>query len=66
MRIDRVRLIAKMVELDMSVNTLVKKSGLSRCTVSAVRTGKACSTKTAIKIANALGVDVADIVGKED
>ena len=65
MRINRVRLIAKMAELDISVNSLVEKSGLSRCTVSAVRAGKTCSTKTASKIATALGVDVAEITKEE-
>ena len=65
MRINRVRLITKMAELDMSVNALVEKSGLSRCTVSAVRTGKACSSETATKIAVALGVHLEEII-KED
>lgn len=66
MRINRVCLIAKMAELDMSVNTLVEKSGLSRCTISAVRTGKTCSTETAIKIADALGVTVREIIKEEN
>lgn len=64
MRINRVCLIAKMAEMEMSVNTLAKKSGLSRCTISAVRAGKACSTETATKIAEALGVQLEEV--KED
>ena len=61
MRINRVRLIAKMAENEMSTTALAEKSGLSRCTVSAVRSGKACSTGTALKIASALGVQLKEI-----
>lgn len=65
MRIDRVKLIAEMARQDITSIQLAEKSGVSRVTVSAVRGGKACSTSTADKIAQALGVPVESIISKE-
>ena len=56
MRIDRVKLIAEMARRDISCNRLVELSGVSRMTITAVRSGKSCS---------GLGVDVADIIKEE-
>ena len=65
MRIDRVKLIAEMARRDLKVNELAAKAGISRMTVTAVRGGKTCSASTAAKLADALGVSVAEIVKKE-
>ena len=64
-RIDRVGLIAEMARKNMSCNQLVELSGVSRVTITAVRTGKSCSMKTAEKLAAGLGVSVADIIETE-
>lgn len=48
----------------MSLKELAGKAGLSLNTVSAVANGKSCTTITAGKIAKALGVSVAELVGK--
>ncbi len=50
-RIDRVKLIAEMARQDMTVNKLVELSGLSRVTVTGIRSGKSCSRATADKLA---------------
>lgn len=65
MRIDRVKLIAEMARQDMTVNTLVEKSGVSRMTITSVRSGKSCSDQTAAKISKALGVDIREIMKEE-
>ncbi|MDY3014505.1 MAG: helix-turn-helix transcriptional regulator [Evtepia sp.] len=63
MRIDRVRLAAEMARGDLTVNKLSEKAGVSRATVTAVKSGKSCSRETAEKLAAVLG---RDIVEKED
>lgn len=66
MRVDRIYLIAKMAEKDMTLKRLCSITGVSRATLSAVRNGKKCSEDTGRKIAAALGVDVAEIVEMGD
>ncbi|MBE5980337.1 MAG: helix-turn-helix transcriptional regulator [Paenibacillaceae bacterium] len=61
MRVNRKKLLLTMLDLDMKVGQLVEKSGLSRCTVSAVRSGKTCSLETVQKLAQALGVEPIEI-----
>lgn len=62
MRVDRIKLAAAMIRADLSVNALAEKSGLSRVTVTSVKSGKSCSKKTAEKLALGLGLAVSDIV----
>lgn len=57
-------LMIVMAEQQMSLKELAGKAGLSLNTVSAVANGKSCTTVTAGKIAKALGVSVAELVGK--
>lgn len=56
MRINRIKLIALMAEKDMSVEDLVLKTGLSRSTISHIRSGKSCSKKTAERLVQGLDV----------
>lgn len=58
MRIDRVKLAAEMARADLNVNRLAELAGVSRGTVTSVKSGKACSARTAEKIAKGLGVNV--------
>ena len=58
MRINRERFAAALVRLDINGNQLAKKAGLSRGTVTAVRTGKSCSKETADKLATVMGKDI--------
>lgn len=58
MRIDRVKLAAAMARADLNGNRLAELAGVSRGTVTAVKTGKSCSQETANKLAAILGRDI--------
>lgn len=58
MRIGRVKLIAEMARQDLTVLALAERSGLSRMTVTSVRSGKSCSQETAEKLAAVLGREI--------
>ncbi len=62
MRIDRVKLIAEMARKSITGIELAKKAGVSRSTVTGLRGGKSCSTRTATKLASALGIPVEELV----
>lgn len=55
MRIDRVEFAAALARADLNVNRLAELSGLSRGTISSVKTGKSCSKDTAEKLVAVLG-----------
>lgn len=61
MRIDRIKFAAALARLDLNGNQLAEKAGLSRGTVTAVRTGKSCSKETADKLAAVLGRDIIEV-----
>ena len=54
-RIDRVEFAAALARADLNVNRLAELSGLSRGTISSVKTGKSCSKDTAEKLVAVLG-----------
>ena len=58
MRVDRVKLAAEMARADLNVKRLSELSGLSRATVTGVKSGKSCSKDTADKLAAVLGKDI--------
>lgn len=58
MRIDRVTMAAAMAKADLNGSQLAEKAGVSRGTVTAVRTGKSCSKQTADKLAAVLGYEI--------
>lgn len=62
MRIDRVKLITEMARRELGVSALAARCGMSRATVTAVKTGKTCSDQTARKLADALGVPLAALM----
>lgn len=55
MRISRERFAAAMARLDITGNDLAELAGVSRGTVTAVKSGKSCSAQTASKLASILG-----------
>lgn len=57
MRIDRVKFATELARADIKLGVLAEKSGVSRVTLTAVKSGKSCSADTANKIADALGVE---------
>ena len=58
MRIDRVKLIAEMAQKDLTVKRLSELSGVSRLTITSMRSGKSCSMETAEKLAAVLGREI--------
>lgn len=58
MRIDRVEFAAALARADLNVNRLAEMSGLSRGTITSVKSGKSCSKETAEKLAAVLGRDI--------
>lgn len=64
MRIDRVKLIAEMARRDLTTLSLAEISGLSRGTITGIRSGKSCSSSSADKLAKGLGVPVSEIIEK--
>ena len=62
MRIDRVKFAAALARADLNVKRLAEKSGVSRPTITSVKSGKSCSEETAKKLAAGLGVPLADIL----
>lgn len=62
MRVDRIKLIATMARKDLTVKALAEKALVSRMTVSAMRCGKSVNENSARRVAQALGVDVEDLL----
>lgn len=62
MRIDRKKLINRMLDCNMNVKHLAEASGVSRVTVSNIKCGKSCSQETISKIAVALKTDPGKLV----
>lgn len=58
MRIDRERLAVAMIRLDLNGKKLGELAGLSRVTITAVKSGKSCSDETARKLVAVLGEDI--------
>lgn len=62
MKLDRVKVISQMAKNNLTCKDLVKKTGLSRITVTNVRKGGSCARSTAYAIASAIGVDISEIM----
>lgn len=62
MRIDRIKLVTELAKRDMTQKRLAELSGVSRQTITYIRGGKSCSDEVGQKIADALGVDVTEIM----
>lgn len=62
MRIDRIKFTILITTKDLTLSNLAKMSGVSRQTLSYIKQGKRCSVETAKKIADALNVDVTELI----
>lgn len=62
MKINRLKLICLMAENDLQIKDVSELSGVSRATISSIKSGKTCADTTAFKIAAALGVKIEDII----
>lgn len=58
MRIDRVEFAAALARADLNVKQLAEKSGVSRVTITAVKSGKSCSKNTADRLTAVLGKEI--------
>lgn len=56
------KMLIIMAERDMYQKDLAAAAGISRGSLSTIVNGKRCQPKTAIKIAEALGVDITEIL----
>ena len=62
MRICRSKFVSELVKHDLTLAKLSEMSGLSRATLTAIKSGKSCKEETAKKIAEALGVPLKKLV----
>ena len=58
MRIDRIAFATALAKKDITCKRLAELSGVSRVTITGVKTGKSCSMKTAEKLAAVLGSEI--------
>ena len=58
MRIDRAKFAATLARKDLTVKRLAELSGLSRGTITGVKTGKSCNKSTADKLVAILGPSI--------
>lgn len=58
MRINRVEFAAALARADLNVKRLAEKSGVSRVTITAVKSGKSCSKSTADRLIAVLGEEI--------
>ena len=66
LRINRVAFATELARADINLKTLASRSGLSRSTITSVRSGKSCSQETANKLASGLGIPATKIIEKGD
>lgn len=65
MRIDRKKLAHLLVDKDLTVKEVAEKVGVSRQTITNIKQGKRCLDVIGYKLAEALGVDVTEIIERE-
>lgn len=62
MRIDRIKFVTELEKRDMTQTRLSELSGVSRTTINYIKGGKRCTDEVGQKIAQALGIDVTEII----
>lgn len=62
LRIDRVKFVSEITRKSMTLKVLAEKAGVSRQTLSSIKNGKSCTDSVGEKIANALSVDVTELI----
>ena len=60
MRINRIAFVTALVKQDLKMVDLEKITGVSRCTLSAIKAGKSCSKETANKLIAVLGQEIVE------
>ena len=64
MRISGPKLAYHLADQEITLTKLSAKAGVSRGTLSMIKSGKRCSDETGLKIAEALGVKPEDLLEK--
>lgn len=62
MRIDRIKLITEMARSEIKLYELAEKTGITRATITAIKSGKSCREETAVKLAAGLGVPLSNLL----
>lgn len=62
MRLGRKKFVLIMLDKNITQKKLSEISGVSRATICSIKSGKSCSVETAQKIAEALNVDLTEII----
>lgn len=65
MRIDRVKFTSYLLKKNLTQNKIAEMAGISRNTVSAIKCGKSCTDEVGKAIAQALKVNVEELLEKE-
>ena len=66
MKINAIKIETRLGELGLTKADLAERCGISRQNISTIVRRGTCEPKTAVKLANGLGVSVTDIIQKED
>lgn len=66
MRIDRIKMVCELTRRDWNLKRLAKETGLSRNTLTAIKSGKSCNEVTAKAIASALNLPLDELKEKGD
>ena len=64
MRINRIKFVAELIKRDMTQIKLAELAGVSRATITSIKSGKSCTEEVGQKIANALGIPLAKLIEK--
>ena len=62
MRVDRCKLSIELMKRDMTQQQLAELCVVSRATISGIVCGRSCNNRTGYKIAQALGMELKDLV----
>lgn len=63
MRINRIEFAAALARENLSIKKLAEKTGLARCTITNVKSGKSCSRSTAKALVAILGEQIIEKEG---
>ena len=65
MKIDKIKLTVAMIKKGYNVQQLAKAAGVSRATISYIRSGKTTSLDVGVKLALALGVGIKELLSED-